>query len=235
MTALKKINWKRQIFLFFATLFIFGSGFFLSNFLIEKKISQLTNLQQDLRLDILSFETQFSILAQIPCKSLDETTLTQELYDISQRLELVGSTLSKNNPQFQMLKKYYSILEIKHWLLLKKTVKDCNLNLVSIIYFYSDKSECPQCQDQGLILTYLRKKYAFLRVYSFDYDLPLSALQTLKSIYSLESNFPIIIVQEEVYYGFKTKDELEEILAKYIEPSEPREKEEPAKESLKKK
>jgi hypothetical protein len=92
------------------------------------------------------------------------------------------------------------------------------------MYFYSDEADCPQCPDQGLILTYLREKYPFLRVYSFDYNLSLSALQTLKSIYSLQPQLPIMIVQEETYYGFKSKDELEEILARHIELAEPSEK-----------
>ncbi len=68
-----------------------------------------------------------------------------------------------------MLKKYYSILEIKHWLLVKKTAKECKVNIGSIVYLYGDKKNCPNCENQGYVLTTLREKYPFLRVYSFDY------------------------------------------------------------------
>lgn len=219
----KKINWRKHFLVFLTTLLVFSCGFFLSDFLSEKKLSQLTNLQQNLGVDILSLETQFSVLAQAPCENLNESTLTQELYDISQKLTSIENTLGANNPDFLRLKKYYSILEIKHWLLLKRAAKDCNLDLVSIIYFYADNKACPDCEDQGYILTYLRKKYPFLRIYSFDYDLPLSALQTLKSIYVLEKKLPVVVVQNKVYYGFKSKKELEEILGEYIELEPPEE------------
>lgn len=212
----KKLNLKKHLLMFLITLLIFGSGFFLSNYLAEKRLSQVMALQQNLRIDILSLETQFSILAQVPCENLNESTLTQELYEISQKLKVVGENLGENHPDFLRLKKYYSILEIKHWLLLFRAAKECDLKIVSIIYFYSPKKDCPKCQDQGYILTYLREKYPFLRIYSFDFNLDLSALDALKSIYSLEKKLPIIIINDKVYYGFKDKEELEEILKEYL-------------------
>jgi hypothetical protein len=217
MPVNKKFEAGKHILVFLSTLVIFLSGFFLSNYLAEERISQLTTLQENLRIDILSLETQFSILTQAPCKNLNESTLTSELYKISQRLNSVGNTLGVDNPNFLALKKFYSILEIKHWLLLKRAVKECDLDIVSIIYFYSDKENCPKCEDQGYILTYLRKKYPFLRIYSFDYNLPLSALSTLKSIYNLKAELPVIIVNDKVYYGFKNREELENIISEYIE------------------
>jgi hypothetical protein len=181
-------------------------------------------LQQNLRVDILSLETQFSILSQASCENLNESTLTQELYNISQDLASVGNSLGENHPQYLQLKKYYSILEIRHWLLLQKTAKECDTPLSFIIYFYSDKKTCPKCEDQGYILTYFRKKYPFLRVYSFDYNLRLSALETLKSIYGLKKTLPAMIINDKVYHGFRNKQEIEKILEQYIklEDLEPR-------------
>ena len=216
----KKINHQKYFLVFLFTLLIFSSGFFLAEKVSKNNIEKLNSLQQNLRIDILSLETQFSILTQAPCSNLDESTLTQELYDISQKLNSVGNNLGSKHPYYLQLKKYYSILEIKHWLLLQKASKECDLNLSFIIYFYTDKELCPKCEDQGYILTYFRKKYPFLRVYSFDYDLELSALKTLKSIYSLKEELPVIIIDDEVYYNFKNKEELEKILGKYIDLSE---------------
>lgn len=216
-TQSKKMNWKRHLLVFVATIIIFGAGFFLSNIIVEKKISAITKLQQGLSIDILSLETQFSVLTQAPCKNLNESTLTKELFEISQKLESVGNSLGENNPDFLMLKKYYSILEIKHWLLLKKAARDCKMNVVSIVYFYSDKKNCPNCEDQGYILTTLREKYPFLRIYSFDYSLALVPLETIKSIYRLKPDLPVLVVNDDEYYGLKSKEELEEILSQYID------------------
>ncbi|MBU2579291.1 hypothetical protein KKA09_04235 [Patescibacteria group bacterium] len=211
----KKLNWKKHFLIFLLTSMIFGSGFLLSNFLLEKKIVQLTNLQQDLIIDILSLETQFSLLTQTPCGNLNEPDFTEQLRKIAQELSLIGNRLGEKNLDFLRFKKYYSILEIKNWLLLEKAAKDCKIDLVSIIYFYSDEKECPKCQDQQFVLNYIGEKYPFLRIYSFDYNLELSALRSLKSIYSLTKELPIIIINNKTYYGFLNKKELEEILNKY--------------------
>ena len=217
VTKDKKINAQKYLLVLFFTLLVFNSGFFLNNQLNKEKIVQLGSLQQDLRIDILSLETQFSILTQAPCENLNESTLTKELYNISQKLTSVGNSLGPEHQDYIQLKKYYSILEIKHWLLLQKAAKECKIPLTFVIYFYTDKKACPKCEDQGYILTYFRKKYPFLRVYSFDYDLDLAALQTLKSIYALKKELPIIVINNEVNYGYKNKEELEQALEEFVD------------------
>jgi hypothetical protein len=213
----KKLDWKKHILIFFITLLIFSSGFFLSNFFFEKRIVQIRDLQQDLTIDILSLETQFSILTQIPCEKLNEVDLTQQLSDVSQKLTSIGHGLGQQNPDFLRFKKYYSILETRYLLLLEKAAKECNSDLVSAIYFYSDEKKCPECENQSYVLSYLAEKYPFLRIYSFDYNLSLSVIQSLKSIYSLKNNLPITIINDKVYYGFQGKKNLEEILNQYID------------------
>jgi len=212
----KKFNLQKYTLVLFFTLLIFGSGFFLSDYVTKKRIAQLNDLQQNLRTDILSVETQFSILSQAPCANLNESTLTNELYNISQKLTSVGTSIGEDDTKFLELKKYYSILEIKHWLFLQKTAQECKLPMTFIIYFYADKKTCPLCEDQGYILTYFREKYPFLRVYSFDYNLELAALKTLKSVFRLKGETPIMVINNDVYYGYKNKDELETILEQYV-------------------
>jgi len=219
VTADKKINAQKYILVLLFTLLVFSSGFFLNNQFNKKRITELGSLQQNLRIDILSLETQFSILTQAPCANLNESTLTKELYTISQKLTSVANSLGPEHDDYIQLKKYYSILEIKHWLLLEKASKECDLPLTFVIYFYTDKETCPQCEDQGYILTHFRKKYPFLRVYSFDFGLDLAALQTLKSIYSLneDKELPIIVINNEVNYGYKNKQELEKALEEFVD------------------
>jgi len=213
----KKIDKQKYVLVLVSTILIFSSGFFLADQINKGRLEELSSLQQNLRVDILALETQFSILEQAPCENLNESVLTQELYNISQKLTSVGNDLGNDHPQYLQLKKYYSVLEIKHWLLLLKARQQCELPLTFVIYFYADKKICPQCEDQGYILTYFRKKYPSLRVYSFDYDLELSALETLKSIYALEKNLPLLIIDDKIHEGFKDKEALEEILSQYIE------------------
>ena len=80
------------------------------------------------------------------------------------------------------------------------------------MYFYSNKGDCDDCQKEGFVLTKLRQDYPDLRVYSFDYNLDLSALQTLISIYNIDKKLPVILIDEEAYYGFKSVDDIKNIL-----------------------
>lgn len=214
----KRIDPQKYIFVFVCAVLIFACGFFLANFISKRNLQSIDQLQQNLRIDILSLETQFSILTQAPCENLNESTLTQELYDIALQLTAVGNNVGKDNPYYLQLKKYYSILEIKHWLLLQKAKKECGLPLTFVIYFYADKKTCPSCEDQGYLLTFFRKKYPDLRVYSFDFTLELAALDALKSIYQTQPNepLPLIIINREVLSGFQNKEQLEKTLGKYI-------------------
>jgi hypothetical protein len=61
----------------------------------------------------------------------------------------------------------------------------------------------------GYVLTALRDKYPDLRVYSFDYNFDVGAIDTLTSIYKVKNELPAIIVNGVPYYGYKPIDELE--------------------------
>ena len=210
----KALDVKKYILVFLITSFVFVLGFWLSNIINSQKLSTINALRQELQLNVLSTETQFSILETAICENSSFSTLASELYEMGEKLSYMESRLGQHNPDVLRLKKYYSLLEIKNWLLVKKSKKECKAQLIPILYFYSNRKNCPTCAKQGFVLTYLRNKYPFLRIYSFDYDLNLSAIDTIKSLYSLKPKLPIIIVGEKVYYGFKDKDELEKILPK---------------------
>ena len=110
------------------------------------------------------------------------------------------------------MKKYYSLLEIKDYLLSQKLAEKCaNKKSVAMIYVYSNVA-CEECAKQAAALNKLREVYPGLRVYTFDYDIDLSAVQTLKKIFKLKGEFPIVIINEKVYYGLQDFEKLESYL-----------------------
>ena len=80
-----------------------------------------------------------------------------------------------------------------------------------MIYVYSNVA-CEECAKQAAALNKLREVYPGLRVYTFDYDIDLSAVQTLKKIFKLKGEFPIVIINEKVYYGLQDFEKLESYL-----------------------
>src|SRR3989344_2576114 len=110
------------------------------------------------------------------------------------------------------LKRYYTLLQIKDLLLMQRVAEKCALRPVFILYFYSNEGDCEKCEEQGYVLTALSRNYPQLRVYSFDYNLPLSPLKTLVQIYGIEDDPPALVIRGSVYYGFRDIEGITKIL-----------------------
>ena len=91
---------------------------------------------------------------------------------------------------------------------MKKMRERCGEKSIFILYFYKNDS-CTDCTKQGYVLTSLREKYPDLRVYSFDYNLDLSAIKTMTSIYKVPDNLPAIVINGKVYNGLQTLESIE--------------------------
>lgn len=208
-------DWKKYIGVFLITLLLFISASYLSNYFNEKKIGELKSIQDKISIDILSSETQFSLLSELSCKSVDTfSVLEGELGELGQKLEWGQDNLGKSE-EVTYLRKYYSLLQIKDYLLMKKISDRCKVKATFILYFYTTAENCSECEKQGIVLSALRNKYPELRVYSFDYSTDLSAIKSMLQIYKIEdTKLPALVIDEEVYTGFNSKESLETILEK---------------------
>lgn len=208
----QKIDFKKYIFTLLITLSIFGTVIYISNYFGEKKLSEIKNIQDKIAIDILSSETQFALLEESSCKDIrKDTGLSGELSALEEKLARTEKDRG-DDQEFMSIKRYYTLLQIKDYLLMKKISEKCKTNPVSILYFYSSEEECGDCQKEGFVLTEMRDRYPLLRVYSFDYNLDVGALKTLISSNKLSGDFPILVINEKPYYGFKNIEELETII-----------------------
>lgn len=206
-------EWKKYVYAFLITAIIFVTAILASNYFSQKKMNELKNIESRIAVDILASETQFSLLSELSCREISNDFLSKELAVLGDKLSYTEQNRGSDDLEVLNLKKYYSLLQIKDFLLMQKIKDRCGNDTLSIIYFYSNtKNKCNDCSKEGMVLTRLRQEYPELRVYSFDYDLNLSALQTLIGIYSVKDEQPALIIKDEVYYGFKTIEEIKEIM-----------------------
>lgn len=208
----RKNDWGRYIIVFFITLGLFATAGGLSNFFTNKKIDTMREIQDKLATDILSSEAQFSLLSELSCEQNDgEENLSDELANMAQKIEYSERNLKGNDTAVE-LKRYYTILEIKDYILTKKINQRCGTKRVPILYFYTTAENCTECTKQGFVLTELRNKYPNLRVYSFDYNLDLSALRALLKIYKIDdTKLPAMVINEEKVTGFKSVEDIEKV------------------------
>ncbi len=202
------IDWKKYLIVFFITATLFGSALYVSNYLNDKRINQLHADADKISLDILSSETQFSLLQELSCKDVSTTALSTELNSLADKITYSENNIGNDNTDVISLKKSYSLLEIKDYLLMKQITARCGQKPIFILYFYNNDN-CSDCTKQGYVLTSLRAQYPNLRVYSFDYNLDLSAIKSMISIYKVPNELPALVINGKVYKGFQSVETIE--------------------------
>lgn len=207
----KKIDWKKYVFSLIITTLIFGTAIFLGNYFNSKKVDKISTIESNISLDIMASETQFALLSELSCDQVASTTaLSQELNSLDERLTYIQSSFGTDNEEFIRLKKQYSVLEIKDYLLLKKLDSKCKTRPVAVLYFYSN--DCFDCTREGYVLTQLRQKYPNVRVYSFDLSLNMPVINTFSKILKVSGKMPAVIIENKVINGFNGLEELEKLI-----------------------
>lgn len=208
-------NGKKYILVFLLTCGVFAVSWFFSSYANRQKIQELQNIQNKVSVDLLSSETQFALLEEMSCTDIDNSILSQEIANLADKLNYSEQSVG-NKDDIALLKKQYTILQIKDFLLSKRIGERCGKKPVSILYFYGGAAACADCEREGYVLDALRQKYPTVRVYSFDYTLDLSTIKALKSIYKLDDTLPALVVNGKTVTGFKSLDELTALLPREL-------------------
>jgi len=203
------IDWKKYVIVLLITTGLFFTAIYLSNYFGDKKINQLKTIQDQIAIDILSSETQFSLLSELSCKNIPDSVFSSELAELGNKLEWSQENLGDTG-EVSYLKKYYSLLQIKDYLLAKRISERCGIKSAFILYFYTTAENCSLCKEESIVLGTLRMKYPELRVYSFDYSTDLSAVTSMLQIYKIKDTvLPAMVIDGEVLTGFHSLESLE--------------------------
>lgn len=180
------------------------------NYLNRARVNELSSIEDQIAIDTLSLDTQFSLLEAAPCDSVaSSTTLIGKLADLGSRLSYAESQLGADDQQVVRLKQQYSLLEIRDYLITRKLAEACGTKPVTVLYFYSNEGDCPDCDRAGYALSYLHDTYPSLRVYSFDYNIDLGAMQTFIALNKIRDSLPAFVINGKKIYGFTSLADLE--------------------------
>lgn len=209
---MKKEDTVRYIVVFVITAALFLTTLALSSFLSGRKLENIKSIQDTVAIDIMSSETQFQLLQELSCKDVAANTLSDTLNELADKIAYSEQNI-RDKSQVTELKRYYSLLEIKDYLLMQKIKDKCGTSVVPIFYFYTTAENCSECIKQSAVLTELRNEYPEVRIYSFDYNLDLTALQSLIKIFKVEdTKLPALVMGEKLYTGFKSRTDIEKAL-----------------------
>lgn len=196
---------------FLITLLIFIIILWLSNSLSNKRLTQLRDLEDKIGLNILSTETRFSLLEKTACEYIldnkdSQINLNAELSELAKKVKFMESQLGADDQDVVALKEYYTLLQIKDYLLMQELHSRCREKTVSILYFHS--ADCTNCARQSLILDKITMNYPEVRVYWLDKDTNTPALKTLTSLFKINSA-PTLVINEKVYLGLQDFEQIE--------------------------
>lgn len=200
------------------TALIFGLGLTLGLVLEDARYGLVQQVNQDQEVRYLSLQLQYLFLSTFhndnSCPIL-AATLQETIADLSASLNDVISFEEKkkyDNAQKLSVERRYLLDNLRYWLLAKESKKKCNLDIVSVVYFY--RKECPACAGQGTILTYYKNLLGDrLLVFPINLDLlehePM--VKIIQSQYNVTS-FPTLVIDETIYEGGADKEQLQTII-----------------------
>jgi len=179
--------------------------------MISYKLNKFSDYEQDLKVNLMASEIEDRLLQELGCNATGQEQLTQSLYDLSAKLGYLENQLGWDNPQVWRMKKYYSLLELRHWIYLNQVNEKCGLNYTTILYFYSNKGDCPKCESQEFVLNHLKKKNNNTFIYSFDINMDNAAINTIKQIYAINTT-PTLVINKNTFSGFMSLKEVEKTM-----------------------
>ncbi|MFH1823219.1 MAG: hypothetical protein ABH817_00675 [archaeon] len=208
----RQVNPSRIIAALAITVIVFIIGVFIGQLLTESKTNTLENIQTSLALELTELQLQAEVLEQNPCES-DEALkrLGGRLDSVAEQLETLENQLGKTDKRVIELKKPYTLLLVRHYLLYQKRVDYCLENPTLLLFFLSNEGTLRELsENQGFILKYLQGVYGYdkLKVYAIDTGLDLAIVTTLKELYKV-TEVPTLVINKKTYSGFKTQEQIE--------------------------
>ncbi len=212
----RPIHFKTYLIVGLVALLIFSLGFSMSMLVGNERIARVEKATKVQELNYKSLQFQQLYLNTLtnntnscPVFELSLQRSINTLTDSLERMEAYKVSADFNRAEFEDLTRAYALDNLRYWLFASKTKELCNLDFVTILYFYSDQ-KCSICPDQGVILSYYKKLLGErLLVFPINIDLQSSeaSVAMLEKRYNV-TVYPTIIVEEKKYEGVVSKKEL---------------------------
>ena len=219
MVAKRKFNKSRYLIAFAITLLIFIPGLLLGMVMDDARLSSLRVQSEMQELDLKSLQLNYLYISEFAddnntCVPL-KIALEKSIKDLSkslEKIEVYKNGAKIENQDFTSLSRRYLLDNLNYWLLSKKTKEFCNLDTVNVLYFFND--DCNICPNQGIVLTYFKKKLGD-RFLVFPINTGLleeePMISVLLNVYNV-SSFPSLMIEDEVFEGIVETERMHQIL-----------------------
>ena len=211
----RKFNWPRITLAFLIAVFLFAFGL-LAGYVAKEYIQGASlTLEETARNEIIELETIYLLDSQFQCNTEALDITSSKLDNLGELITTLEQKKGKNDQEVLGLKKIYTVLETRHYLLISQRNKQCAQKYSVFFYFYSNGEKChTPTKEISTVLTYIRNKYDFVRVYSFDVDLNSDIIGFLKKKYGADSCVTVVLDEQKINFTPANAAELEAYLLK---------------------
>lgn len=212
----KKISWGFYAITLIITIAVFTSGIFFGIFLSRVKVGELQNSVSELEKKRMEQELNLLLADYLPNKTCDVMAygveeMIPQINELAREVTFYEETKKFEEKEYAEAKRDYTISQIRYWIYLERLKSSCNLNVTTLIYFYSNR-DCDLCRDQGIVLDYVKNMHkSDLMIFAFDTDVELNSIEIIMKSYGIQE-LPSIIVDGELHQGFVGRDSLEDLI-----------------------
>ncbi len=161
--------------------------------IIYHESSKISAKNEEIYNSIITYQLQTELIDDV-CLSFNDAKISTELGEMGNFLTIIEKKLGKDDPEVLNQKKLYTLLQIQHMLLIKNKNEKCSTEKPIILFFYSNKENFEkQAEKMGYILSSYKKDNLNSMIYSFDYNLDIEAIKTLKQIHGITTANQIVI------------------------------------------
>ncbi len=198
------------------TAVIFLLGLFVGLTIEGKRVNTAQDAYTEQRIEFASSQLQYGYV-----QTLDSAQSCPAIYEVFYnnlknldkariKLENYAQDSKINDGSFALLKREYTIEQIKYWLLSEQADKACDQDVVRVLYFYGTESECPDCAEQAFVLNYMKSLFGQrLLIYALDANLESEPMiGVLKKQFNVTSYPGIVVERSPSSNGFLSKDDL---------------------------
>lgn len=209
----RKTSIKKYVLAFVLTLLVFSGGIVTGLFIENLRLSSAKQIALTEKVTLRSLQLQHNYIASglTDCKTL-HTILENNINELGKKVALIIDYEKKalfNEEEFKLQLQDYFLTEIQFYFLAKDIDKKCPQDNVKILYFYDENRD----ETQGDILVYLKKKFDNkVLIFSLDSGFTQEPMiRTLLTNYNI-TEFPALVIEEKVFEGHQTADQLMEHL-----------------------
>ena len=213
MAVLRKINWGTYLIAFIISALIFSTGLLLGvqtvqyiNAGLEGELRSLQLRTTELELLLLLNQGQGNSTSLCTFYESQLADFDVQTTSFGQKIDAIEVSRGRGDAAVQDLKHEYLLMQVRDFLLVQKINEQCPIEINTILFFYADEG-CPDCARQGEIGPPLKAEQPHVMIYAFDTDLGLSVVTALERIYGVKG-YPSLVVNGELYEGYRSKDEV---------------------------